>query len=214
MANRRRSLGSDAALKIIETIDRGDASSQRALAKETEIALGMANAYVKRFIRKGWIKVVQAPAHRYFYYVTPKGFKEKARLTAEYLSDSFEMFRVARNQCDDLIADCSALGYKRIAIAGVSDLAEIAALSTRSSDIRIAVAIDATSNQPEIAGIPVVHNFSEAGTIDAVIVTDIDAPQQTFQTLTKSIPESRILTPPMLRIDRTRRFRNVNRRIQ
>ena len=58
MANPRRSLGSDAALKIIETIDRGDASSQRALAKETEIALGMANAYVKRFIRKGWIKVV------------------------------------------------------------------------------------------------------------------------------------------------------------
>ena len=214
MANRRRSLGSDAALKIIETIDRGDASSQRALAKETEIALGMANAYVKRFIRKGWIKVVQAPAHRYFYYVTPKGFKEKARLTAEYLSDSFEMFRVARNQCDDLIADCSALGYKRIAIAGVSDLAEIAALSTRSSDIRIAVAIDATSNQPEIAGIPVIHNFAEAGAIDAVIVTDIDAPQQTFETLTKSIPESRILTPPMLRIDRTRRFRNVNRRIQ
>ena len=40
MANRRRSLGSDAALKIIETIDRGDAKSQRALAKEAEIALG------------------------------------------------------------------------------------------------------------------------------------------------------------------------------
>ena len=113
MAHRRRSLGTNTALKIIETIDRGNAKSQRVLAKEAEIALGMANTYVKRFMRKGWIKVVQAPAHRYFYYLTPKGFKEKARLTAEYLSDSFAMFRVARNQCDELLANCIALGTRR-----------------------------------------------------------------------------------------------------
>ena len=210
MANHRRFANSDTTLKIIETIDHDGVQSQRALAKEAEIALGMANAYVKRFIRKGWVKVVQAPAHRYFYYVTPKGFKEKARLTAEYLSDSFEMFRLARNQCDELIADCQGRGYKRIAIIGVSDFAEIAALSSRTGDIEIVAVVDAASNQPEVAGIPVVHNLSEAGAIDAVIVTDIDSPQRTFEMLTESLPESQILTPPMLRVDRTRRFQDID----
>jgi len=209
MAHRRRSLGTNTALKIIETIDRGNAKSQRVLAKEAEIALGMANTYVKRFMRKGWIKVVQAPAHRYFYYLTPKGFKEKARLTAEYLSDSFEMFRVARNQCDELLANCIALGYERIAVAGASDFAEIAALSARNSNIEITVVIDATSNQPDVAGIPVVHDLSEAGRVDAIIVTDLNAPQKTFDTLIKSMPEAEVLTPPMLRIDRTSRFRDL-----
>lgn len=210
MANHRRLANSGATLKIIETIDHDGAKSQRALAKEAEIALGLANAYVKRFIRKGWVKVVQAPAHRYFYYITPKGFKEKARLTAEYLSDSFEMFRLARSQCDELIADCRRRGYRRIAVVGVSDFAEIAALSTCTGDIEIVAVVDATSNQPELAGIPVVHELSEAGIIDAVIVTDIDSPQRTFEMLTELLPESQILTPPMLRVDRTRRFQALN----
>ena len=209
MSNRRRLASVDTTLKIIETIDQDGAKSQRALAKEAEIALGMANTYVKRFIRKGWVKVVQAPAHRYFYYVTPKGFREKARLTAEYLSDSFEMFRLARSQCDELVAHCLQRGYKRIAVVGISDFAEIAVLSARTADIDIAVVVDAASNRPALVGIPVVHNLAEAGAIDAAIVTDMNSPQKTFKALTAFLPESRILTPPMLRVDRTRHSREI-----
>ena len=44
MASHRRFANSDATLKIIETIDHDGAKSQRALAKEAEIALGLANA--------------------------------------------------------------------------------------------------------------------------------------------------------------------------
>lgn len=206
MANRRHS--SDTALKLIETIDQGGAKSQRALAGEAEVALGMVNMYVKRFIRKGWIKVVQVPARRYFYYVTPNGFKEKARLTAEYLSDSFEMFRIARNQCDDLLVHCRKSGFTRLALVGVSDFAEIAALSARTEDVKIAYVVDGTSNQSQVAGIRVVHNLDEAGPVDAVIVTDIDEPQKTFETLTKLLPVYRILTPSILRVNRARRFRD------
>ena len=209
MPNRPRVASANTALKIIETIDQDGKKSQRALAKEAEIALGMANTYVKRFVRKGWIKVAQAPTRRYFYYLTPKGFREKARLTAEYLSDSFEMFRLARAQCDELVTHCLRHGYKRIAIVGVSDLAEIVALSARTGDLEITVVIDTTSNQPEVVGIPVVRDLSEAGTIDAVIITDITSPQKTFEALLDTLPESRILATPMLRINRTRRANNI-----
>ena len=55
----------DTTLKIIDAIDSNGAKSQRAIAKQAEIALGLANAYLKRCARKGWIKMRQAPARRY-----------------------------------------------------------------------------------------------------------------------------------------------------
>ena len=49
--------------------------TQRSMANELGIALGMANAYIKRCIRKGFIKVRQIPSNRYAYYLTPTGFR-------------------------------------------------------------------------------------------------------------------------------------------
>ena len=42
------------------------------------MALGLTNAYLKRCIRKGFIKVTQIPANRYAYYLTPRGLQKKA----------------------------------------------------------------------------------------------------------------------------------------
>ena len=72
------------------------------MAGDLGIALGLANAYLKRCVKKGLIKVSQVPANRYAYYLTPKGFAEKSRLTAEYLSVSFNLFRDTRAQFTDL----------------------------------------------------------------------------------------------------------------
>ncbi len=195
----------DTTLKIIDAIDSNGAKSQRAIAKQAEVALGLANAYLKRCARKGWIKMRQAPARRYLYYVTPKGFQEKARLTAEYLSNSLGMFRVARTQCDDLVADCMDQGCTRIALAGAGDLAEIAALSALNETVELVGVIDRASNQSRLAGVPIVRSLAEVGPVDAVIITDIDNPRATFEFLIQTFPESQIFIPPMLRINTDRR---------
>src|ERR1700741_2143631 len=85
-------------LNLLNSVDDG-AQSQRRIAEELGIALGLVNAYLKRCIKKGFVKVSQAPARRYAYYLTPKGFAEKSRLTVEYLSYSFSFFRLARADC-------------------------------------------------------------------------------------------------------------------
>jgi len=76
-------------LEILESIEKQDDLTQRHLANNLGVALGLANSYMKRCVRKGLIKVHQAPANRFLYYLTPKGFAEKSRLTTEYLSSSF-----------------------------------------------------------------------------------------------------------------------------
>ena len=54
-------------LDLLERIDDSEAVSQRRLANDLGIALGLTNAYIKRCIGKGLIKVSQAPARRYKY---------------------------------------------------------------------------------------------------------------------------------------------------
>ena len=86
-------------LGMLNAVEENSVLTQRSLARELGIALGLANAYLKRCVTKGYIKVTHAPAKRYAYYLTPQGFAEKSRLTAQYLAISFDFFRLARSQC-------------------------------------------------------------------------------------------------------------------
>src|ERR1700738_5310542 len=115
-------------LALLESVERGGAQTQRRLASELGIALGLVNAYLKRCITKGLVKVGEAPAKRYAYYLTPGGFAEKSRLTVEYLSYSFSLFRRAKTDCTGLLRAARADGIQRIALVGMSDLAEIAVI--------------------------------------------------------------------------------------
>src|ERR1700727_1195132 len=86
-------------LGLLKSLYSNGARSQRHIAADSDIALGLVNAYLKRSIKKGLVKVSQAPARRYAYYLTPQGFSEKSRLTIEYLSSSFSFFRQAKADC-------------------------------------------------------------------------------------------------------------------
>src|SRR6201997_561473 len=114
-------------LDLLNSVDDG-AQSQRRIAADLGIALGLVNAYLKRCVKKGLVKVSEAPARRYAYYLTPQGFAEKSRLTVQYLSDSFSFFRKAKDDCTRLFREAAARGFERLVLAGKSDLAEIAIL--------------------------------------------------------------------------------------
>src|SRR5438477_4323094 len=116
-------------LGLLESVERDGAQSQRKLASDLGIALGLLNAYLKRCVKKGLVKVGEAPARRYAYYLTPNGFAEKSRLTVEYLSASFSFFRQARADCMQTFALAKERNFQTLVLCGKSDLAEIAVLS-------------------------------------------------------------------------------------
>ncbi len=197
-------------LGLLNAVGENSSLTQRTIANELDIALGLANAYLKRCIRKGLIKVKQAPRNRYAYYLTPRGFAEKSRLTSAYLSISFNFFRHARNQCSDVLRECSEKGWMRIALAGCSDIAEIASLCAREHGIEIVGIVDGPragdgNAQPqEFAGLPVVANLSDLGNkVKAVLITNTESPQQVFDRLSKSVPPDRVLTISLLNVSRT-----------
>src|SRR5215468_11195354 len=130
-------------LGLLESVGRDGGQTQRRLASELGIALGLVNAYLKRCIKKGLVKVSEAPARRYAYYLTPQGFAEKSRLTIEYFSYSFSFFRQARAECAAAIASAKGRGWSRVMLAGASDLAEVTRISALDSGVDIVAVVDA-----------------------------------------------------------------------
>src|ERR1700682_511071 len=112
-------------LDLLTSVEHDGERSQRHIAAELGIALGLVNAYLKRCVKKGLVKVHDAPARRYAYYLTPRGFAEKSRLTVQYLSNSFSFFRLAKADCARVLEAAQAKGFGRVVLAGKSDLAEI-----------------------------------------------------------------------------------------
>ena len=100
-------------LDLLTSVEHDGKRSQRHIAAELGIALGLVNAYLKRCIKKGLVKVHDAPTRRYAYYLTPHGFAEKSRLTVQYLSDSFSFFRSAKADCARVLEAAQARGFDR-----------------------------------------------------------------------------------------------------
>jgi DNA-binding MarR family transcriptional regulator len=193
-------------LNLLEVIEENSAITQRSLAAELGVALGLTNTYLKRCAKKGLIKVRQIPSNRYAYYLTPHGFAEKGRLMAEYLKQSFDFFRLARSQSGDLLRHCTERRWTRIALTGKSDLTEITILSAAELQIELAGIIDAeaAATTSTYMRLPVVSKLAELRTLHTLIVTNMEKPQETFDEAVKFFPRDQILTVPILGVNRER----------
>ncbi len=164
----------------MNAVHENDSLTQRSIASDLGIALGLANAYLKRCVKKGYVKVSQIPKNRYAYYLTPKGFAEKSRLTAEYLSQSFNFFRSARAQCEEAFSLCEKNGWRRVALVGQGDFYEIAGLCAREYSVSlVGGAIDKA---------------------DAALIVDLSDPQAAFDAAIKVLPRECVLAPRLLKV--------------
>jgi DNA-binding MarR family transcriptional regulator len=185
-------------LNLLNSVDDG-AQSQRRLAEELGIALGLVNAYLKRCIKKGLVKVSQAPARRYAYYLTPQGFAEKSRLTVEYLSSSFSFFRQAKADCTRIFQSAREQNFQNLVLCGKSDLAEIAVLSAVDCGISIVAIVDQDAHETLFVGKPVVSDYNRLTVpFDAVIITDVVNARRAFDEAVRRYGPGRVLAPSLL----------------
>lgn len=198
-------------LGMLNAVHNNSAITQRSLARELGVALGIANATLRRCVEKGLIKVRQAPARRYAYYLTPRGFAEKSYLTAQYLTDSFKFFRDARSQCEALLTECAGRNWRRVALAGAGELAEIARLCAAETGVELVAIVDRRWQDRLFAGLPVLAELGAlaADTVNAVVITDVRAPQATFEAMQAAavaigLSPDRVLAPKLLRISTAR----------
>jgi DNA-binding MarR family transcriptional regulator len=187
-------------LGVLAAVERDSYTSQRSISRELDVALGLANAYLKRCVRKGFIKIKQVPRRRYVYYLTPQGFAEKTRLAGQYFTASFNFFRRARQQMSELMAECASRGQTRILLAGVSELAEVGTLCAYDHQVTLVAIVDPKCAGQKFCGLPVKASLAECGEFDVVIVTTLANPGATFEAMRAAYAPDRVLAPALLRV--------------
>lgn len=186
-------------LGLLEAVEAGKARTQRGLAVDLGIALGLVNVYLKRCVKKGLVKVSQAPARRFAYYLTPQGFAEKSRLTAEFLSWSLTFFRQAKESCARVFDQAHALGWRRIVLAGSGDLADIARICATDRGLTIVAIIDPKPATSPSAGPPLLPDFDCIDAdIDGVVITDLTGREDLRAAAEQAVGRQRILIPSVV----------------
>jgi DNA-binding MarR family transcriptional regulator len=179
----------------MEEIENNYGPSQRDLARKLNISLGLVNSFIKRLATKGYVKITTIPRNRVRYILTPKGFAEKSRLTYEFIQYSFHFYKKAVMELHELVDEFRRRDVKKVVFFGANDLAEIASISLRGTDVELMGVVDDERVGEEFLGFRVksVKDLRKAH-YDRVIITRVDSRELGLQKLLQNeIPREKIV---------------------
>ncbi len=142
--------------RILDAYESDRGVSQRSLAKELGIALGLTNLLVKRLVRKGWVRVIHIKPNRVGYFITPAGIAEKTRMSRAYFETSVQFYRQTRDRIQQQFFALStdwpgdgATGLpKRIVFYGAGEVAEIGYICLAETDLQLVGVVDVARTKP------------------------------------------------------------------
>jgi len=195
-------------LQLLEALEQESRVTQRTLATQMGIALGLTNLYVRRLIRKGYVKCVTVSPNRLVYSLTPKGMARKARLAYEFMRYSLDFYRDARQHLRRELMEVVAQ-RQRVAIYGTGDAAELVFLLIRDMGLEL-VAVFGPEPGGRFLGLPVMpiadHHNTE---FDVLVVAILERPAGTTKLLRQlGVPDDKVM---MVRPDWSSRALPVER---
>jgi len=129
-------------LKLLEAVDSREPPTQRELARDLNISLGLVNAFMKRLAKKGYFKITHIPRNRVKYLLTPKGALEKSRLTYRYIRYSIGFYQEIREMLVNLFGRLEREGVEKIVLYGCGEVAELAHLFLQNTSIKLGGVFD------------------------------------------------------------------------
>jgi len=97
--------------KLLRLLEAHPQMSQRELARSLGISLGKVNYCLKLLLEKGLIKVrnfTNSNSKRaYMYYLTPRGFQVKARVTVRFFQRKVSEYEALRSELETLRAEAA-----------------------------------------------------------------------------------------------------------
>jgi DNA-binding MarR family transcriptional regulator len=121
---------------VIREISNNHKPTQRHIAKNTGISLGLTNLIIKRLIKKGYIKIHEAPARTIMYSLTPQGFAEKARKSYHFILGTVRVMGDIREGIQEIIMNEYRKGARDFTIQGNGELANLTEIVFRSLDAK------------------------------------------------------------------------------
>jgi len=124
-------------LRLLEELEKNPIISQRELSHKFGIALGVTNACLKRMARKGLIRIRGFNHRKIGYYLTPKGFAEKAKLTLHLITYIVQHYSELKKIISQRLLEMQRNGLQRVVFYGVSDEMEVAYVTLQGVDLKL-----------------------------------------------------------------------------
>ena len=148
-------------LSVLTSIERDSAITQRKLARELGIALGLANAYLRRCVRKGLVKMRQVPLNRYAYYLTPQGLCREEPLDGRISGRVARFLSPRAQRLRGFVSPMRGARLANVALYGAGDLAEIAVLSAGETAVEVLCVIDPDAAGRRCGGLAMVPDLDD-----------------------------------------------------
>lgn len=134
--------------RILEAIASGERVTQRSLAGELGVALGLTNLLIRRLVGKGYVKMAKMGTRHVTYLMTPAGWEALTSATRESMANTVHLYTQTREQIraslETVAEQCAGepSGDKRVVFYGAGDVAEIAYVSLQRTDLTLVGVID------------------------------------------------------------------------
>lgn len=188
-------------LRLLELVEKQEKLTQRGIAIELQIAIGLANSLVKRMAHKGYVKMSQIPSGRYAYYLTPQGFIEKSRLVSKYISNSVQFLGNVRKDYEKIAYKLKIDGKKNIACVGTGEIFEISQLVFKTYDLNVTIVVDLLgSKKLEKRNCLSALADLKRAQVKSLILTESNRPHKVFELLSQCEHDFEVICPEFMKI--------------
>lgn len=191
---------------MLEAVESNGETSQRALAENLRISLGLVNASFQKLAAAGLFKASSSHKGRVKYELTRKGLHAKARLTYEYFLSSYRLYKDAIARLVDFFSDLETREIRRLVIFGVNDFAEMAYLGMKETSLEMVAVVDEKKKGQRFFG-KTVESISVLGglSFDRLLVTDPDVTIEGLpqKVLSKKVCDKVIFAPFQTSMNKT-----------
>ena len=129
--------GPFADLALLNKIAADPDVTQSDLAQDLKLAIGTVNNRLKRLVAQGSIEVKRTQRRKLRYHLTPEGLALQQSLTTEYVQQSFQLYRVVREEAQRLLSALIEAGYHAVCLVGEGDIADVCRLTCLENHVEM-----------------------------------------------------------------------------
>ena len=116
-------------MRILETLAENPELTQAGLAAQLGMAVGSVNWYIKRLIKRGWVKVSHLDRTRLQYDLTPEGMSVFTERAVQYAKDSLIIYKKFRHMAKVTVLELQKNGISRVFLEGDDEIIDILRLT-------------------------------------------------------------------------------------
>lgn len=182
---------SDNELRLLEQLYLSQSTvevlTQRDFAGTTGLSVGMVNAMLNRFVRRGWVTLTRLSGKKIRYGLTPCGANEVVQRSVEYLKSTVRNALLYQKRVERYVHDLAEKGYTELIFEGSSEigylfqyasaifgLTFVDGLQSRD-EVTTARNISGTGSGADVSTVAYVSERQKGGKVAVVIVkNDLD----------------------------------------